>query len=102
MGATPASVPTSVRTSGHAFLRLDAHRTSLPGAYQGPFPVIRQDYNHMHYSYFMPWYENLVSLGRVKPAYIPDNVMQDQTHSISQIAYVFLSIKIWKLNNSDY
>jgi cleavage and polyadenylation specificity factor subunit 1 len=76
-GTSLFSVPTSIRTASHVFIRVDAHRTPLQRPYQGPFPVIRRDDKTC--TVLCRGSETVVSLDRVKPAHVP--VIQDRTRS---------------------
>ncbi|XP_076661136.1 uncharacterized protein LOC143365024, partial [Halictus rubicundus] len=64
-----------LKTASHVFLRVDAAKNALQNPYEGPFPVVSR--SDKTYVIFVKGKNTTVSIDRLKPAYIVNDVVKD-------------------------
>ncbi|XP_066963914.1 uncharacterized protein [Macrobrachium rosenbergii] len=67
-------VPNVLQNAKYAFIRGDAHRTTLSPAYLGPYPIIQR--RHIACQMTVDGRPTWVSIDQLKPAYLQDNNLQ--------------------------
>ena len=75
----PSSIPATLSTSTHVFVRHDGVRKPLQPPYDGPYAVVKK--TDKHFTLSINGRNDTVSIDRLKPAHLDTDIVSSQSHS---------------------